>query len=255
MKAKVPYLDKIWRVRDSIDLPDGVPPDAAFERLAPLFATRGTSCDLAEETLTYNKENPAAQDKLATFTSGTLRLERDAGTVRLAYDVGSTALLLCFLAPLLFLAFAQLAVLANALEGPKVEDARGEGTEEEETEEEAEEPAELHWIDQMLGAPAPEAKDEKEEEEEEEDEGKHSPTPGYVLAGIFAAVYLVGRVLEPFLLKRTFRLALSGRETFGSGEEVSRTPASEEDKSGGPQASEFNAIPGSKPWFAQRLQE
>jgi len=206
MKAKVPYLDRIWRSRDSIPLPDGVPPDAAFERLAPLFATRGTSCEVAGDTLTYSKENPAAQDKLATFTSGTLRLERKGGTVRLAYDVGSAALLLCFLAPLVFLAFAQLAVLANVLHGPEVEDARSEGT----ADEEAEEPAELHWIDKMLGAPAPEAKDEKEEEEEDKDEGKHSPKPGYVLAGIFAAVYLVGRILEPWLVKRTFRKALEG---------------------------------------------
>lgn len=205
MKAKVPYLDRIWRVRDSIGLPDGVPPDAAFERLAPLFATRGTSCEVTGDTLTYNKDNPAAQDKLATFTSGTLRVERSGAGARLSYDVGSAALLLCFLAPLLFLAFAQLAVLANALHGPQVEEARGEGA----AGEEAEEPGELHWIDRMLGAPAPEAKD-QEDEEEDEDEGKHSPTPGYVLAGIFAAVYLVGRFLEPWLLKRTFRKALEG---------------------------------------------
>jgi hypothetical protein len=240
MRTKVPYLDRIWRVRDTIALPDGISPEIAFERLAPLFATPGTSCEVAGDTLTYSKENPAAQDKLATFTSGTLRLERAGGSDRLSYDVGSAALFLCFLAPLLFLAFAQLAVLANAFEGPEVEDARGADAEEEE---EAEEPAELHWIDQMLGAPAPESKDEKDkdETEEDEDEGKHSPTPGYVLAGIFAAVYLVGRVLEPFLLKRTFRSALEGRATSGDVREAPGAAASTKDNAGGPQASEFNA--------------
>lgn len=195
-------------MRDSIVLPEEVPPDEAFERLAPIFATAGTSCEVDGDTLVYSKENPAAQDKLATFTSGTLRLERTGGTVRLAYDVGSTALLLCFLAPLLFLAFAQFAVLANILHGPEIEDARSEGA----AADESEEPAELHWIDEMLGAPAPEAKDEKDkEEEEEDDEGRHSPTPGYVLAGIFAAVYLVGRILEPWLVKKTLRRALEGK--------------------------------------------
>lgn len=212
MKAKVPYLDTIWRVRDSIALPETTPPDSAFERLSPLFETRGTTCEIAHDTLTYSKENPAAQDKLATFTSGTLRLENAGGTVRLAYDVGSAALLLCFLAPLLFLAFAQLAVLANTLDPPEPEQARGgEGASEQA--EDAREPAELHWIDRMLGAPAPEAEDDEEksgEKEDEEDEGKHSPTPGYVLAGIFAVVYLVGRFLEPWLLKRTLRAALEG---------------------------------------------
>lgn len=228
MKAKVPYLDAIWRVRDSIALPEGVPPDAAFDRLSPLFATRGTSIDLGGGTLTYSKENPAAQDKLATFTSGTLRLETSGGRARLAYDVGSAALLLCFLAPLLFLAFAQLAVLANTLDPPEPEQARGRDGASEQAED-AREPADLHWIDQMLGAPAPEAEDDEEktgEDEDEEDEGKHSPTPGYVLAGIFAVVYLAGRFLEPWLLKRTFRAALEGElDAIGDPGTGHETPA------------------------------
>ncbi|HCS18922.1 MAG TPA: hypothetical protein DIW45_15430 [Erythrobacter sp.] len=47
------------------------------------------------------------------------------------------------------------------------------------------------------------------EEEGEEEEGRHSPTPAYVFAGLFFALYLVGRVLEPWLVRRTFRQTLN----------------------------------------------
>ena len=47
------------------------------------------------------------------------------------------------------------------------------------------------------------------EEEEEEQEGTHSPTPAFVFAGLFFALFLVGRVLEPWLVRRTFRQVLN----------------------------------------------
>jgi hypothetical protein len=70
----------------------------------------------------------------------------------------------------------------------------------------------LHPLDQMLGAPAPEdpAK-KKKDKEKDKDKGKFDPTPAYVLAGLFFVIYCVGRVLEPWLLKRTLRAALSAQ--------------------------------------------
>ncbi len=211
MKARVPLIDSIWRVRDSVLLEERLSPEEAFARLEPLLLTSGTEYDVAGDTLTYAKQNPAAQDKLATFTSGTLRLSVHGDGSRLSYDVGSTALLLCFLAPLLFLGFAQLAVGLSALEGPEIEDARS--ADKKDADEDRED--RLHWIDQMLGAPVPETPEEKKEKEKEkEGEQKHSPTSAYALAGIFAVLYVVGRILEAWLIKRTFRNALTGRKAL-----------------------------------------
>lgn len=194
-------------MRSSLALDESLSPDEAFARLDPLLQTAGTQYEVAGDTLTYSKENPAAQDKLATFTSGTLTISQQGTGSRLSYDLGSTALLLCFLAPLLFLAFAQLAVTLSAMDGPLTEDARGVDKKNKDEDKEIR----LNWIDQMLGAPEPEQPDEKKDKEKEkEKEEKHSPTPAYVLAGIFAVLYVVGRILEPWLIKRTFRSALTG---------------------------------------------
>ncbi len=207
MNAHVPFIDRIWRTRDSVQVAERLNADEAFARLDPLLQTSGTQYIVEGDTLTYSKENPAAQDRLATFTSGTLLLSEQEGGARLSYDLGSTALLLCFLAPLLFVGFGQLAVGLSTLEGPQTEDARKAGKKDKDEDAEVQ----LHWIDQMIGAPAPEQPDDKKKKEKEkEKEPKHSPTPAYVLAGIFAALYVVGRILEPWLIKRTFRNALTG---------------------------------------------
>jgi len=223
MQARVPYIDRIWRAESSIELDPVLPTREAFDRLAPLFDTQGTEVTLDGNVLTYVKTNPAAQDKLATFTSGTLLMTEDGAqnATRLSYEVGSTALFICFLAPLAFLAFAQFAELINAIEKPGlIAEKAAEEKENEGKEEEAEEKLELHWIDQMLGAPERKPRGEDDEERarkdgredglEDEVEGNHSPTAAYVFAGIFFAIYLVGRALEPYLLKRTFRAALAG---------------------------------------------
>jgi hypothetical protein len=225
MRARVPYIDRIWRVTSSLDLEEPISADEAFRRLDPLLQSQGSEVRVEGNVLTYAKSNPTAQDKLSTFTSGTLAVEQEGGRSRLFYDVSSTALFLCFLAPLAFLVFGQVIEFINEVERPallaeKEQREREKGEEDEEPEE----VIELHWIDKMLGATAPEQpgdKDEEEarasgdgdsaseDEEEEEFEGNHSPTASYVFAGIFFVVYLVGRVLEPFLLKRTFRAALA----------------------------------------------
>lgn len=209
--VKLPLIDWIWRVRGSVRMDPPLTTDETFARIEPLFRADGTNHSIEGDTLTYDKVNPAAQDVMATFTKGTLRIAYENGVQKLVFSLSSPALLCCFLAPFLFLTFAQVTVYLNALETPAAE-AAGAGEEEEEEEEDKEVP-QLHPIDVFLGAPAPEdpnAEDaEGRGEEEEEEEGKHSPTPAYVLAGLFAALFLVGRMLEPWLIKRMFRKALA----------------------------------------------
>jgi hypothetical protein len=67
----------------------------------------------------------------------------------------------------------------------------------------------MNPIDKFLGAPEPEKPDEKKKKEEEEKKGP-SPTPAYVFAGIFATLYVGGRILEDWLIKRLFRKRLAG---------------------------------------------
>ena len=201
----LPYVDRIWRTRGELLIDESMAADEAFARLDPLFDASGTQVAVDGDSLTYAKSNPAAQDKLATFTRGHLRVDQREGQTFLLFDLSSTALLLCFLAPLLFLAFAQLAVAANAWEKGTIEAS-------EKAKPEKDKPKavpKLNPIDAMLGAPAPEDPSKKKDKEKDKDKGRHSPKPGYVLAGLFFVIYLVGRVLEPWLVKRTFRQALA----------------------------------------------
>lgn len=202
----VPFVDSIWRVRGELPLEAPIAADEAFARLDALFQTPGTDCAVDDDTLFYTKRNPAAQDPLATFTRGTLRIEqRGQGTV-LRYDLSSTALLLCFLAPLLFLGFAQLAVTANAWEKSSTEASEKENVDKDDDEPKA--AKKLNPVDEFLGAPAPDDPNKEKDKDKKKDEGRHSPTPGYALAGLFFAIYLVGRWLEPWLIKRTLRATL-----------------------------------------------
>jgi hypothetical protein len=163
------------------------------------------------ETLSYRKRNPGAQDKLATFTRGNLQVsDRDSGETVLRFHLSSTALLLSFLAPLLFIAFGQLAELANSWEKAAIEAAPEKDKEKDKDKDKLKPVPKLNPIDEMLGAPAPEDPNKKKDKDKdkEKDEGPHSPMPAYVLAGLFLAIYLVGRVLEPWLIRRTFRKAI-----------------------------------------------
>lgn len=242
MQARLPYVDRIWRVTSFLELDTPMSAREAFERLDPLFQEPGTDYSVDGEALVYAKKNPGAQDKLATFTSGTLAVEEGESRTRLHYDVGSTALFLCFLAPLFFLAFGQFAAFLNEVERPAFEAEKAER--EAEKEAKKDEVIELHWIDQMLGATAPDKPGDKDtdekardardgEEDEDEDEGYHSPMTSYVFAGIFLAIYLVGRVLEPYLLKRTFRAALL--RPADAGPDGSVSPELYEEKEAGSQ--------------------
>ena len=221
MPLEWPYIDRIWRAEGEVSLPEGLAPDEAFARLDPLFQTSGTSYTVTGETLSYAKHNPAAQDRLATFTRGTLTI---AGGM-LRFNVTSRALLLCFLAPLLFLFFAQAMVTINGWE-KAAEAAQGEKAEGEDKAKDKEKPLpKLNPIDEWLGAPAPEDPAKKKEKAKEKaDKGKFDPTASYVLAGLFFVTFLVGRVLEPWLLKRTLRAALAGRLSDSSDEAGAAPP-------------------------------
>lgn len=199
----LPLIDKIWRVRGDLLLDEKMDADDAFARLDPLFQHPGTTIAVADDTLTYTKRNPAAQDPLATFTRGSLRIEPQGRGSVLRYDLSSTALLLTFIAPLLFLAFAQLAVGVNAWDKASVEAS-------EKAKKDDDKPKaikQLNPVDVFLGAPAPEDPDKKKDKKK--DDVRHSPTPAYVLAGLFFAIYLVGRTLEPWLVRRRLRNALT----------------------------------------------
>ena len=225
MQLRVPFIDRIWRVKSSLELDETLTAQEAYARLDPLLDQQGTEYTIDGDTLEYAKTNPAAQDKLATFTSGALKVVQTQGKTRLDYEVASTALFLCFLAPLAFLAFGQFAYLINELEKPALlAELEEEKKKEEEEGKSEDEVIELHWIDQLLGAPEPKQPGEEDEDEEsregeegrededEEEVGNHSPTTAYVFAGIFFVIYLVGRILEPYLLKRTFRAFLTRSE-------------------------------------------
>ncbi len=205
----IPYIDMIWRVRGEVPVDASLSPEEAFARLDPLLRTPGTTLRVEGGALTYAKHNPAAQDKLATFTRGRLWIEPAGAGAVLRFDLFSHALLLCFLAPLLFLGFAQLAVSLNAYEAAAAK-AEASQKDKKKDEDKPKPVKKLNPIDEFLGAPAPEdPSKKKKDKKDDEDEGRHSPEPGYFLAGLFAALYLLGRWLEPWLARRRFRAALA----------------------------------------------
>ena len=202
----IPFVEHIWRVRGEVPIDPALAPEEAFARLEPLLRTPGTQLAVEGGTLAYAKHNPAAQDAFATFTRGRLWIERAGAGAVLRFDLFSHALMLCFLAPLLFLGFAQLAESLNAYEK-----AATEASGKEDKDKDKPRPVKaLNPVDQSLGAPAPEDPNKKKgKEDEDEDEARHAPEQGYVLAGLFFALYLLGRWLEPWLARRRLRAALA----------------------------------------------
>lgn len=201
---RLPYVDSIWRVRGEVPIDPALTPTDAFVRLDPLLRTPGTAVALDGCRLSYSKHNPAAQDKLATFTRGNLWIERAGAGAVLRFDLFSHALLLSFLAPLMFLGFAQMAIAINAWE-----QSGADVSEKAKNADEKPEPVKkLNPVDEFLGAPAPEDPS-KKKKEEKKDEGRHSPDEGYFMAGVFGLIYLVGRWLEPWLVRRRLCAALA----------------------------------------------
>jgi hypothetical protein len=205
----LPFISWIWQVRGTLALAPGQSSDNAFDRLAPLFHQPGTRHERINDTLTFQKKDQAAQDKMSVFDSGVLRIEKSATGSTLRYQLTSRALLFCFLAPLLFLAFAQITIVVNDFYAPgtsaadKLAAAKAEAKEKEAEEKLAKMP--MNPIDKALGAPAP---DKPGEKDKNDDKKKPSPTTGYVFAGIFAVLYVVGRILEDRLVRSLFQRKL-----------------------------------------------
>lgn len=110
------WIDRIWHIRGSLPLEDSPFGHDPFAALAPVFEERGTTLEHAPGQLVFHKNNPDAQDKLASFEHGTLQFEHgDDGPV-LRYDLTSHPLLWCFLAPVPFAALA-FAVQAMRIQG------------------------------------------------------------------------------------------------------------------------------------------
>ena len=199
------FIDWIWHVRGSLALAPGQSTDDAFRRLDPLFRETGTSHERAKDRLVFRKQDPAAQDRLAVFDGGVLQIDKDAAGPVLRYQLSSRALLFCFLAPLLFLGFAQLNIALGKLDKPSAELVNKSDASKKSAMNGA--GVALNPIDKFLGAPEPDKKD-AAGKDEGKGKKKFSPTPGYVFAGIFAALYVVGRILEDRLVRSLFRKRL-----------------------------------------------
>lgn len=195
------FIDWIWQVKGSLALAPEQSGDDAFDKLAPLFRQTGTSHERTSDTLTFRKKDPAAQDKMSVFDSGILQIEKGAAGSMLRYRLSSRMLMFCFLAPLLFLGFAQLTITLNKFEKPSTEASKKSAKKDV--------VLPMNPIDKALGAPAPE-KPKKEEKDKDEKGKAPSPTPAYVFAVIFAVLYVVGRILEGRLVRSLFRKSLLG---------------------------------------------
>ncbi len=197
------WITWIWHIRGEVPLPAGQSPDEAFARLDPLFAHSGTTHARMGDVVKVTKRDQLAQDPLSVVDSGTLRIESAEQGAALQYHLVSRALLFCFLAPLLFLAVGQMTVFLGTLEKPKAEEKAKK-------DEKKKDEIKLNPVDKFLGAPAPDKpKDDKKDKKKDGKDG-FSPTPAYVFAGIFAALWLIGRLLEPWLIRRLFTRSLAG---------------------------------------------
>ncbi|MBB3476554.1 hypothetical protein FHW97_000654 [Novosphingobium sp. SG754] len=199
------FIDWIWHVRGSLDLPAGQTGDEAFAKLQPLLRQPGTSQQRAADALRFSKVDPAAQDKLAVFENGVLQVEQGSAGLVLRYHLISRALLLCFLAPLLFLAFAQLTIAVGHWQKPAAEAAeKAKADKKKDASKDRVLP--MNPIDKALGAPAPD-KDGKKPDRKGD---RYSPTSAYVFASFFAVLYVIGRILEAKLVKTRLRKQLLG---------------------------------------------
>ena len=148
---------------------------------------------------------------MSVFDGGVLRIGDGATGSVLRYDLTSRALLFCFLAPLLFLGFAQLTKAVVLIEKHRTE-AAGKKPKKDEKKDVV---RPLNPIDKFLGAPAPEAKKHAKKgkakgaaSDDDDEDKKPSPKPGYVFAAIFASLYVIGRILEDRLVRSLFRKRL-----------------------------------------------
>jgi len=148
--VNLPYIDRIWRVRDSLTIDPPQLPAETFGKLDELFTVHGTSHLVDGDTLSFTKKDPLAQDRMAIYDKGTLQLVQREQTSELTWDMSSPTLMFCFALPFFFLAIAGI-----------LEESR---------------------------------------------------KSAFVFAGIFTTLYIVGRILEPWLIKKAFRKAILGED-------------------------------------------
>jgi len=175
-----------------VALAPGQSSEEAFDRLDPLFRQTGTSYQRTNDTLIFRKKNAAAQDKMSVFDGGALQIDENVAGSVLRYHLTSKALLFCFLASPMFLGIAQLTVVISHFEKS--------------TPHEEKKPADrpMNPIDKALGAPAPD----HSKKDHPDDDKKLSPRAAYIFSGIFAFLYVVGRILEDRLIKTRFKKSL-----------------------------------------------
>ena len=215
---KLGFIDWIWHVRGSLALVPGQSSTDAFDRLEPLFDEVGTSHERTRDTLIFTKKNPAAQDKMSVFNHGVLAIQGDAAGPVLRYKLSSRTLLFCFLLPLLYIGVARLTVEVGKLDTPSAADiAKAKAKEATKKKEKDKPEVAMNPIDKFLGAPepkkkatTPEGKAKEKAEKAERARRPFSPMPALVFAGIFATLYVAGRILEDRLVKRLFRNRLQG---------------------------------------------
>ena len=189
---KLRFIDWIWHVRDSLALAPGQSSEDAFDRLDPLFRETGTRYQRTSDTLIFVKKNQPAQDKMSVFDGGTLRIEKSDGGSVLRYNLTSRALLFCFLASPLFLGIAQVTVFISTHEQPTPH------------EEDKHADLPMNPIDKALGAPEPD----KLKKDDPDEDKKLSPRGAYIFSGIFAILYIFGRIFEDRLIKARFKKSL-----------------------------------------------
>lgn len=206
-RANLRFIDWIWTVRDELPVPEGLSAGEALERVAPVLDEPDTQYQRDGEGLSYTKGSPAAQDPLSVFEKGSLRVEEAPGGLVLRYRLVSRFMLFCFILPLVFVGFGQLTLTVAEYQKAQAEaKEKAEGAKKDEKKKD--EPVlTLNPVDKFLGAPAPEKPKDGEGKSRKR---KPSATAAYVFAGIFAFLYLVGRFLEPWLVRRTFRRKLAG---------------------------------------------
>ncbi|ANQ41862.1 hypothetical protein BAR24_10590 [Gluconobacter oxydans] len=207
------FIDWIWCVRGSVPLASDLSTDKAFEKLNALFQVPGTTYDRVQERLVFQKKNQPSQDKMSIFDSGVLSVEASEHGRRLRYNLVSRTLLLCFLAPALFFGFAKVFEFTREHQKPALVTSASHSAGSSAVVDDKKNPAEkkdavppMNSIDKFLGAPAPDKKDDAKDEEKKAK--KLSPTPAYVFCGLFAFLYVVGRILEQILIKREFTRAI-----------------------------------------------
>jgi hypothetical protein len=202
------FIKRIWHVKGSVPLPPGQSGEQAFDRLDPLFQQYGTRHVRTGDRLTFDKKDPGAQDKFSVFEHGVLRIEPRGGGLTLDYHLVSRSLLFCFLVPFLFLAIAQATVAINRWNAPsdspaaKAEAAKAEAKRK--VTERRLSALPMNPIDKALGAPPPDKPGKSKKKSKQP-----TTTAAYILAGLFALLYIVGRFLEPFLIKRTIARSLA----------------------------------------------